>query len=191
MNFNRLINYSVWLAFVMLMACSSPVPPEIRLKPDNAPNVAQVREQLDSHIDQTVRWGGIILKTDNQQNSSRLTVISLPLSSKGRPQQSDHSTGRFIAIVDEFLEPLSFSRDRQITVTGHIVRSESEKIGEYLYEYPVVAVDQYYLWPKQVKPVYIDPYPYRYYDPWFYRGYYPYAYRHPYPYRLKKPRVKH
>lgn len=193
MDYNGLINASVWLAFIiMLPACSSNIPPEIRQELDNAPNVAQVREQLDSHIEQSIRWGGVILKTDNQQSSSKLTVIGLPLSSQGRPQQSDQSEGRFIAVVDEFLEPSMFTRDRQITVTGHILRSETQKVGDFSYEYPVVAVDQYYLWPKRIKSDYENTYPYRYYDPWYFHGHYYYArpYRYPYPYRLNR-RVKH
>ena len=185
---NSLITSSIWLALLILLpACSSQIPPEIRLKPDNAPDVAEVREQLDSHLSQNIRWGGVILSTDNREDSSWLTVISLPLSAQGRPQQSDHSAGRFIAIVDEYLEPLLYSRDRRITVTGHIVRSETQKVGEFLYEYPVIAVDHYYLWPKKVKPVNVNPPPYWYYDPWFYPDFYPWPYHrysYPYPYHL-------
>jgi len=193
MNYFTLFKSLVCLIFVsLLVACSSSIPAEIRLEPDGAPNVAKVREQVDLHISQPVRWGGVILNTENHENSSWVTIISQPLTAKGKPKSSKRSEGRFIAIVNGFLEPLEFSDDRQITVTGHIGSSKTQKVGEYMYEYPVVEVDNYYLWPKKVEPNYVNryTYPYHYYDPWYYPDYYYWPNRYRYPYRLNHYRYK-
>lgn len=174
---------SGWLILMMLMtACSSSIPVEIRQTVNNAPGVAQLRDQPDSYISQPVRWGGMILETENKQDTSWLTIIAFPLSVNGEPQTSARSSGRFIALVNEFLEPLVYSRDRLITVKGSFLKTETLKIGEYPYVYPVIEVDHYYLWPKKQAPRYVDYPPYWGYDPWFYPGYpWPHPHRHLFP----------
>lgn len=173
MRFIKQIICSGWFASIMLMsACASQIPPEIRQTLEAAPSVAQVQNQAENYLSQRVRWGGIILQTENKHETSWLTIIALPLSDNGEPQASDQSPGRFIAIVDEFLEPLVYSQDREITVTGSLLRTETLKVGEFPYEYPVIQVDHYYLWPARPEPTDINYHPYWWYDPWHY-PYYP------------------
>lgn len=69
-----------------------------------------------------------------------------------------------------------FSEEREITVVGELVRTEILKIGEYDYEYPVIEVENYYLWPPRAERVDMRP-PYY----WPYHPYYGWPY-HPYPY---------
>jgi len=165
---------SGWIVLILLVtACSSSVPLEIRQALPDAPGVEQLREQPASYVAQQVRWGGKILQTDNRQDASRVTVIAFPLSGKGEPQTSAASTGRFIAIVDGFLEPLVYGSDRLITVRGRFLETESRQIGEYPYLYPLIKVDHYYLWPIKQPPRYYDYPPYWGYDPWYYPGRYP------------------
>jgi len=162
----------------LLVACSSHIPPEIKQPVQGSPSVAQVRQQADVYLSQKVRWGGVILQTENKQNTSRLSIIAFPLSDHGQPQISDESPGRFIALVDEFLEPLVYSREREITVIGSLQRTETIKVGEFPYEYPVIKVEHYYLWPPRSEVDDWDYPPYWWYDPW-YRPYYPYYPWHP------------
>lgn len=168
---------------VLISACSSHIPPEIRQPLDGAPSVAQAREQADAYQSQRVRWGGVILDTENKHDASWLTIVAFPLDDEGEPRDSNQSTGRFIAIVDEFLEPMVYNSDRQITVIGSLLRTETLKIGEFPYEYPVVQVEHYYLWPPKPEPANIV-YPAYWYDPW-YNPYYPWQYPH-YPPRYRR-----
>ena len=173
------ITYSGLLAlFVLVSACSTHIPPEIKRPLDGSPGVAQVRHQTDAYLSQKVRWGGIILQTENKQNISKLTIIALPLSANGEPLSSDQSQGRFIAIIDEFVEPQVYSPEREITVTGQILRAETLKVGEFPYKYPVIQVDHYYLWPPEPEQLYPDYPPY----PWIYGPYYPWHFPYHYPY---------
>lgn len=175
--FLKLITYLAGLAAIVLVsACSTHIPPEIKQSPGGSPGVAQVRHQTDTYLSQKVRWGGVILHTENKQNTTELTIIAMPLSENGEPQNSDQSPGRFIAIIDEFVEPLVYSPERKITVTGQILRAETLKVGEFLYEYPVIQVEHYYLWPPEPEQSYPDYPPYLWYDsyyPWHYPYYYP------------------
>jgi len=172
---------------VLVSACSSHIPPEIKQPLDGSPGIAQVRHQIDFYLSKKVRWGGAILHTENKQNASELTIIAFPLSETGEPLSSDQSQGRFIAIIDEFVEPQVYSPERKITVTGQVVRAENLKVGEFLYEYPVIQVDHYYLWPPEPEQIYLDypPFPWMYgpYYPLYYPLHYPLNYPYYYPHR--------
>ena len=176
------ITVAGWLASILfLTACSTHIPPEIKQPQVGSPSLEQVIEQAETYTSQKVRWGGVILNTENKQKSSWLTLIAFPLSDRGEPQTSDQSPGRFIAIVDDFLEPLVYSRERKITVIGRLLRTETLKIGEFPYQYPVIQVEHFYLWPPEPEPAVVDYPPDWWYDPWYnpyYPWYYPYYPHH-------------
>ena len=170
------------LLATLLVACASPVPLAIRELPADSPSLEQVRSgDSGSYLGQQVRFGGTIIQTDNKQDDTRLVVLGRPLTQEGDPGFTDDSAGRFIAIVPEFLDPKVYAPDRDITVTGKLVRTDIGKVGEFPYSYPVVEAMAWHLWPKQSLPAYwYDPW----HQPWHYgRGYnrwrplgYPYHY---------------
>ena len=158
------------LAALLLGACASPVPKAIREAPPDNPELEAVRSDAAAYASRQVRWGGEILETDNRENDTRLTVLALPLIRNGKPDDdTDNSPGRFIAIVPGFLDPKVYGDKRMLTVTGTLRGSEAGKVGEFAYSYPVVEVQTYYLWPKEVL---LPPFGYPYYDPWFYDPWY-------------------
>ncbi len=164
------------LAILLLVsACSSNIPPAIKQPLEGSPGIAQVRHQASDYIGQKVRWGGVILEIENKEDSSQLTVVAFPLNDDGQPIPGDNSQGRFLAIVDTFLEPQLYSAKREITFSGHLRRSEVRKVGEFSYDYPVVYAEDYYLWPVREEQSYHDMPPYWWYDP-----YYPWPYSYPY-----------
>jgi outer membrane lipoprotein len=170
------------LSFALLGACASQIPQAIRNPPADNPPVAAVRDDTAAYEARRVRWGGVILATDNRESSTRLTILARPLDGHGRPEDSDDSEGRFIAIVQEFLEPSVYAADRKVTVSGILSHSETGRVGEFPYTYPVVRAETVYLWPKEI-PVPAGYYPW-WYDPWYYDPWYTdrYPYRR-YPYR--------
>jgi outer membrane lipoprotein len=174
--------FGVLLMALLLSACASQVPQNIRNAPADNLSLEQVREHAADHLGRQVRWGGTIIETGNRENTTRVTVLGRPLYKGGEPRFTDDSAGRFIAIVPEFLDPQVYAPDRQVTVTGTLLRTETGKVGEYPYTYPVVQADVWYLWPKASKRPYGYPYP-GWHDPWFYNPWYPYRYGYPYRYR--------
>ena len=161
-----------------LSSCASYIPSEIRGDVDNTPDVAQAHKQPDQFLSQQVRWGGKILNIENRKNTSKLTIVAFPLNSYGRPINTDKSPGRFIAIIDKFLEPELYSRDREVTVIGNLQKSETLKVGEFPYSHPVVQVDNHYLWTvKQATPP-------NYMNHWWHDSWYNPYYPHPYPHHL-------
>ncbi len=170
------------LLAILLTACASPVPLAIREVPAASPSLEEVRlGDADSYLGQQVRFGGTLIQTDNEQDVTRLVVLGRPLTQEGDPGFTDDSAGRFIAIVPEFLDPKVYAPDRDVTVTGLLVRTEVGKVGEFPYTYPVVEATAWHLWTRDPLPSYrYSPWhdPRRYgpwYDPWHPLGY-PYRY---------------
>ena len=139
-----------------------------------------MRSNPEAFYSNKVRWGGILLSVENKANQSRLTIVSFPINDAGRPIVSADSPGRFIAVVDDFLEPLVYRENREITVVGRIDQAESGKVGDYDYDFPVVEVDNFYLWPERVeRAAYPEPYYRHYIYPYY--PFYPWPnYRFPY-----------
>jgi outer membrane lipoprotein len=165
---------------LLLSACGAKLPPELSADPPQAPALEQVRSNPEEHRGRQVRWGGIILATENHDNSSWISIVALELDGNGRPYDSDNSLGRFVAVVDSFVEPLTYSRDRLITVSGTLDGIKTQTVGDFRYDYPVVKVDAQHLWPKRSAPPinpYVYPQPYYWpYRPWYHPLYGPYPY---------------
>lgn len=174
------------LPVVLLSACASQVPVNIREAPPGNPAPDVVRNEPAAHQAQQVRWGGEILATENRQDATWLTVLARPLASNGKPDSTDRSEGRFMAKIPAFLDPTVYKAERKVTVRGSVDGSDTRNVGDYAYQYPVVDATDWYLWPKEVDypPDYYYS-PWWYYDPWFYDPWYRYPYYYPH-YHKKK-----
>ena len=164
---------AVFLA-ILTAGCASNIPESIRKAPPDALPMAAVRTNVESSIGQYVRWGGEIESIDNQPQETLLEIVGRELSRLGKPLEDSHTQGRFIAKIPGFVDPSVYSPGRSITILGTVDGETSRVIGEYEYQYPLILVQQYYLWSEEEDVIYV-------YDP-FYDPYYPYWYYRPYPY---------
>ncbi|MGF1642509.1 MAG: Slp family lipoprotein [Thiotrichales bacterium] len=163
------------LAIALVSGCASNVPKPIETPIDPPIQLAEVRKAPATYIGKQVRWGGNIATVTNLAETTRVEIVSRRLQSSGRPSRSDHTDGRFVVLVPEFLDPSVYAKDRQLTVVGEIVGTEPGKIGEFDYQYPVVKGDTLHLWEPIREADWRDypPYP-GWYSPW----YAPYRYRY-------------
>ena len=170
-HFIQSLIYSGLAASVLfLTACSSQIPPDISQGFKNSPSISKIQAEPEVYLSQPVRWGGVIIKIENRQNTSRLTIVAYPLSRNGEPQVYKNSIGRFIASFNLFLEPQVYKRDRIITLTGQFIKAETISVGKFPYNYPVIEVKQHFLWPVEEPADML--YPPWWYDP-FYWPHYP------------------
>jgi outer membrane lipoprotein len=187
----RLTAVTLIITALFLAACAT-VPREIATPPPGNPTVRQVRAGIQPYIGQEVRWGGNIVEVTNGANESSAEVIARDLRRDGRPEASDMSPGRFIAVFDNFIDPEVYYEGRAITVVGTIEGERKGKIGEREYTYPVVKVIHQMLWRTVYPYDYYSPrYRDYYYDPFFWGPYYPYPYYYPYSYSPvpRKPHI--
>ncbi|MCG8448522.1 MAG: Slp family lipoprotein [Pirellulales bacterium] len=170
----RFICYPLLL---LLAACNSHIPARIQTPPARDIEYQEVKRDVKSFRDQSVRWGGKIISIENKEDSTWIEILSNPLNSYGRPVSSGYYRGRFIARVDGFLDPEHYAKDRYITVFGKVETRLVRQIDEHPYDYPLIHAQEYHLWAGYRRPHYHYPYYYGYYP--HRRFYYPY-YRYPY-----------
>lgn len=166
------------LSGVLLSACTSLVPEQIRQPIETDISVVEVQGHSQDFINLLVRWGGEIIAVENRQGETWLEVLSRPLDSSGRPKQEAKGEARFLTRVAGFLDPVEYGAGRSITFVGRVAGSRVKQVGKYPYHYPLVDSESLYLWPIQRE--WPDRYPR--YDP-FYDPWYPYPYywrRYPY-----------
>lgn len=149
------------------------------------PSLQAVLAQPDAYVGQEVRWGGTIADVENRREETCLEVVGRPLQSSGRPADKDESAGRFLACIQEFLDPVIYSEGRSVTVQGIVAGREEGEVGAYDYTYPVVMVEQHRLWKPRPEPQQYAPDPFWYgpgpwprFGPWHF-------YPHPYYYRYR------
>lgn len=174
------------LISILLSGCAS-IPPPIYDPISDAdfkgPNLTAVRMDTAAWKGIRIRWGGDIVEVENQRHETWIEVVEYPLRSSGRPSNSKASEGRFIARIPGFLDPAIYAQGRQITIVGTVDNTIQRSIGDYPYEFPVVAVDTYRLWDEQRETDIIYYYPdpfwnsylwYHRFHPWFPSDYYRY-----------------
>lgn len=99
-------------------------------------------------LNSKVIWGGMIIETRNFENSSQVELLNYPLDSDGEPIRSAQPQGRFLIKHDGFLEPAQYASGRWLSALGTVQTSQSGKIGEADYRYPVIKASQLHIWPE-------------------------------------------
>lgn len=135
---------------------------------DDSLAVAPADDDFQPYDGVLVRWGGSIAGLSNRADGSTVVeLVSRPLLGGGRPAHDDRSDGRFLAVIDTFLDPEIIKAGRDMTVLGQLAGRADGKVGNTPYVFPVVAVTDYRYW-KAAVPV-APPY----FPHW--NAYYPYS----------------
>lgn len=112
---------------------------------------SQIVAGIDTAKGKAVMWGGAIVQSTNTNTGTQLEVLAYPLDRKQRPNEGKPALGRFLAIEDRYLETMDFAQGRQVTLIGQISGVQEGRIGEATYTYPVMKVDEVFLWPTESK----------------------------------------
>ena len=140
---------------------------------------SQLKADTGRYKGQTVILGGHIIEVRNRVRETVMLVLESPLGSGQEPRPRDQSQGRFMLYCEGFLDPEVYAKGRMITVAARVLGQTREAIGDEPYIYPTLETREIYLWERQ-DDRYRYPPPYRplYYDPWVYR-YRRYGYPYP------------
>lgn len=96
---------------------------------------------------QRVVWGGTIVQARNLRDRTELEVLAYPLDAGLSPDTSAQAQGRFLANKAGYLETVDYAPGRDVTLVGTVRGVRSGKVGATRYRFPVVTVQQLYLWP--------------------------------------------
>ena len=104
----------------------------------------------NDYIGSNVIWGGSVVKAVPGQDRIRFMVLERPLDERGRPIIQADSRGQFILESVKSLDPGVLSSGRMLTVAGEIVALESFPSARGQRTYPVVYVDELYVFGKEL-----------------------------------------
>jgi len=125
-------------------------------------------------IGRLVIVGGEILRTTNVPGATLLEVLHKPLDSADRPLEAERSEGRFTVRCDRYLDPVTYTAGRVVTVAGRVLGTSTDQVGEIGSVYPLLACVEIYLWPQRVyvSPLYPDAWYWWEWDPWYWDPWY-------------------
>ena len=154
------------IIFSLLITACSNLPPAIEDAPKFDLSYPVALQNINQYKDVPVRWGWVIIELDNEKEFSLLQVLLYPLGNYGRPRLDMPSQGRFFIKSPDFLDPLIYKKDTEITVAGTLNGVLTRTIGKKDLAIPVIASTVLQLWAKYDMNRY-------YYGGGFYGGYAP------------------
>ncbi len=133
-----------------------------------------VAKDPDFYKGKMVIWSGAIIKSENLKEGTLIEVLEKPADSRGRPLIIDKSGGRFLALYPGYLDTAIYSQNRLVAVAGRVKEKRVLPLGEIEYSYPLISVEEIYLW--KLERDYRDEHPFWWYYPHWWR----YPYWHPF-----------
>lgn len=146
---NRLVSRMIQLflpASLLLLAACAPAPIYKNPAGAIAATPQQVAQTPERYSNGHVVWGGRIVKVDNFSDHSEVELLAYPLDSSQRPKANDSGNGRFIAVMQGYVEPIDYPPGALITVSGQLNGTRAGNVGEASYVFPVIRVAQSHVW---------------------------------------------
>jgi len=98
----------------LLSGCAHVISKDIRSHSDPSLTLRQVRQNPDDYKGKSVVWGGDIVQTINQKDGTTLIeVFQRPLGWRGEPRETLSSDGRFLILVEKYLDPYIYQKGRR------------------------------------------------------------------------------
>ena len=159
------------ICILLLSACSN-LPPAIEDPPLYDISYSQATRNIAQYKDAPVRWGGVVIDVENEQNFSLVQILYYPLNSYGRPRLDKPNEGRFLIKTPEFLDPAVYTKDTEITVAGTLKGDIERTVGNKTLRLPLISSTVIHLWQAYVLDNNYGYGGFGYGYPWY--GYYPY-----------------
>ena len=162
--------FSWELAALLSAGCSPALSPAVCQQIDTTLSL-QLRTTLESYKGRIAMWGGDILSTRKLTEGTLLAVLQKPLDATDRPLATDQTAGRFMALCEGYLDPVVYSKGRQVTLAGRVLGTRTDAVGEITYVYPLLACLEVYLWPPRpdTRALYLYDYWWPWYRPYWWR----------------------
>jgi len=141
------------LSLFLVSGCAHVVSKDLRDRAEKNVPIPLLFRDPDAYKGRIFILGGTIVNVTNTDQGTYIEVLEKPLDSRGRPQYTDLSRGRFLVLYDGYLDTAVFSRGRQITVAGEVLGSRLRPLGDIDYSYLFVKSRGLYL----IKPDYGIP----------------------------------
>lgn len=139
-HFRKLLRLGLTLALPAVVAACAPAPLYKTGSAFANATPAQVASSPANFAGMQTVWGGTVIGVDNRQDHTELRILGYPLDSSQRPRLKQPASGRFIAIVPGFLDPMTFPDGIPVTVMGQLGGTVTAAVGGASYAYPVIRI---------------------------------------------------
>lgn len=157
--------------FVFASGCSYVISGDLRAKVDRSLTFNDAQKNPNTYKGKMVLWGGEIIQTLPQKDGTTLVeVLQWQLGWRGEPKRIVSFQGKFLILVNEYLDPVLYRGRKKITVAGEILGEiqgdKIEYLTEIAYRYPLILSKQIHVWKDYSFPYSSSP---QYYsDPFWY-----------------------
>jgi outer membrane lipoprotein len=138
----------LWFILIIIFfisGCAHVVSEELREQAAADISASSLLKDPDLYKGEIVILGGSIINSSNTQEKTYIEIIEKPLNSRGRPEYTDISHGRFIIVYEGFLDTAIFSKGRYVTVAGEVMGKEIRPLDEIDYTYLVIKSRELHL----------------------------------------------
>jgi outer membrane lipoprotein len=173
--------FLIALTIVFVFSCSPVLKRDIMDKGTKDTKLPDILQNAEMYKGKLFILGGVIIETKFADKGSLIEAMYVPVDSRGYLKEVK-SSGRFLALYPKekgLLDPVIYSRGREITFAGEFIEPRKGKIDEMEYIYPLFEIKDIYLWEKREEYYFMPAYP-SWYSPYPYWFDYP-GWRYPYP----------
>lgn len=134
--------------FVLAMALSACAPAPIYKSGPSSVTATprQVATAPANFRNLQVVWGGSVISVHNLADHSEIEILGYPLDSSQRPRVKQPATGRFIAIVPGFVEPMNYPPGSLVTLRGTLDGTRKGEVGQANYTFALVHSEAMHRW---------------------------------------------
>ncbi len=151
-NYKRLIPLFAGV-IVAIAGCTHTFPSEVTDRVDKNIKFSDLLKQPEAYKGKSMMLAGTIIGTKTEKDGSTyLEILQRPADRSGRPERTDESGGRFMAVSKQFLDPTVYWRGRLVTVVGEVIGDSVKPLGQVTYRYPLLALEAVHLWESSYGP---------------------------------------
>jgi len=141
---------------------------QVRQQADRTLAFGQFYAMPEAYVGRTLILGGYIVRIWNVPGETFLDVLQRPLDTEDQPILTQQSEGRFLVRFDQYLDPLTYTAGRMVTVAGRVLGTYTDTVGERDIVYPLLGGVEIYLWPQAtLSEVYPSIWLWWEWDPWY------------------------
>jgi outer membrane lipoprotein len=137
-----------WLALLFFAGCGPVLSQAVIDESDRNVLLGELQRNPDRYIGKSVLFGGTIVRVGNDASGSWAEILQRPLGYRLEPELNDQTSGRLLIKSNEIWDDQIFSKGRKITLVGKVEGTEPRTVDEISYDYPILRVREYHLWPK-------------------------------------------
>jgi outer membrane lipoprotein len=142
----RLNRNFLWMILI-LCGCAPVLSQAVTDASDRNVLFGDLQRNTDRYIGKSVLFGGTIIWVGNDPEGGWAEILQRPLGFRMEPEMDDQTGGRFLLLTNEILDEQIFSKGRKITLVGKVEGKEPRSLDKISYDYPLLRVQEYHLWP--------------------------------------------